>query len=87
MNSVEIRIMTESGLHARPATQFIKVLGKFHSEISVIKGERKVNGKSIMGLMSLAISKGTTIKIEAEGPDEQQAIAALVNFIEHELDD
>ncbi|MFE4047597.1 HPr family phosphocarrier protein [Priestia sp. YIM B13490] len=87
MNSVEISIMNETGLHARPATQFVKISNNFQSEVSVIKGERKVNGKSIMGLMSLAISKGSIIRIEAEGPDEQQVIKSLVNFIEYKLDD
>ncbi|MGG3189324.1 HPr family phosphocarrier protein [Priestia megaterium] len=87
MNSVEISIMNETGLHARPATQFVKISSNFQSEVSVIKGERKINGKSIMGLMSLAISKGSTIRIEAEGSDEQQVIESLVNFIEHKLED
>ncbi|MGM0878615.1 MAG: HPr family phosphocarrier protein [Bacillota bacterium] len=87
MNVVEIRVMNDTGLHARPATQFVRISSQFQSEVSVIKDGRKVNAKSIMGLMSLAISKGTTIRIEAEGLDEQQVVEALVYFIEHELVD
>jgi phosphotransferase system HPr (HPr) family protein len=86
MNAVEIRVMNDTGLHARPASQFVKISNRFRSEVSVIKDGRKVNAKSIMGLMSLAISKGTTIRIEAEGLDEQKVVEALVHFIEHELD-
>jgi phosphotransferase system HPr (HPr) family protein len=86
MNAVEIRVMNDTGLHARPASQFVKISNRFQSEVSVIKDGRKVNAKSIMGIMSLAISKGTTIRIEAVGLDEKQVVEDLVHFIEHELD-
>lgn len=77
-----ITVQNRTGLHARPAAMFVQTAGKFKSEIFVRKGDKKVNAKSIMGIMSLAISQGTEIDIIAEGPDENEAIAALVSLIE-----
>jgi catabolite repression HPr-like protein len=65
------------GLHARPATEFVKVASSFNSEIKIEKGKRKVEGKSILGVMSLAVAKGDEITLFADGSDEESAIAAL----------
>lgn len=76
-----VEISNQTGLHARPATLLVQTAGKFSSEIWIAKGEKKVNAKSIMGLMSLAISKGETISIGAQGVDEEMAVKELLNLI------
>ena len=76
-----VKIINPSGLHARPAALFVQTAGKYTSEIWIKHGVKKVNAKSIMGLMSLAISKGTSIVIGAEGEDEEIAIKELEDLI------
>ncbi|MFF2528361.1 HPr family phosphocarrier protein [Brevibacillus sp. NPDC058079] len=65
------------GLHARPATLFVKVAASFSSEIGLNKEEKKVNAKSIIGVMSLAVSKGQSVVLTADGADAEQALDAL----------
>jgi phosphocarrier protein HPr len=77
----EIQIINKHGLHARPAAQFVKIAGKFQSEIKVIKDGLEVNGKSIMGIMMLAAEPGSTIMIIADGGDEVSALQALKDLI------
>jgi catabolite repression HPr-like protein len=79
---VEIRLKT--GLQARAAALFVQEATKFHSEVFLEKDEKKVNAKSIMGLMSLALSPGTIIDIIADGRDEKEALEALQKFVESE---
>ncbi|MNL82330.1 HPr-like protein Crh [compost metagenome] len=74
----------KTGLHARPAALFVQEANKFSSEIFVEKEDKKVNAKSIMGIMSLAISSGTEIFISAEGADADQAVAALTGLVSKE---
>lgn len=74
----------KTGLHARPAALFVQEANKFSSEIFVEKNEKKVNAKSIMGIMSLAISTGTEVYISAEGSDSEQAVNALVSLVSKE---
>lgn len=76
-----VEIANPTGLHARPAALFVQTAGKFTSEIWISRGERKVNAKSIMGLMSLAASQGTSVVIGAEGEDEQLALKELVDLV------
>lgn len=80
--SVTIRLKT--GLQARPAAQFVQEANKFQSEIFITKDGKKVNAKSIMGVMSLALASGTEVILSADGKDEQEAIDALANFISKE---
>lgn len=75
-------VTLDVGLHARPAAYFVREASRFSSEIYVIKGTAKVNAKSIMGVMSLAVSKGTEITIEATGRDEQEAVEKLVEIVQ-----
>lgn len=82
MTSKEITILNATGLHARPASMFVQEAGKYKSQINLIKGEKKINAKSIMGIMAGGLSKGTVITIEAEGEDEVAAVDALVGLIE-----
>lgn len=72
-----IVVQLSQGLHARPAATFVKIATSFASEIKLVKKEKTVNGKSIMGIMSSAIAKGEEITLIADGPDETEAVAAL----------
>jgi phosphocarrier protein len=76
-----LKIINKHGLHARPAAQFVKIAGRFKSDIRVIKDGLEVNGKSIMGIMMLAAEPGSEIKLLVEGEDEQEAFAALSDLI------
>jgi len=64
-------------LHARPSAQLTQVAGKFTSEIYIAKNGRRVNAKSIMGVMMLAAGPGSTVTVDTEGPDEEQAMEAI----------
>ncbi|HEX7056332.1 MAG TPA: HPr family phosphocarrier protein [Bacilli bacterium] len=77
-------VKLKTGLHARPAALFVQEANKYSSEIFVEKEDKKVNAKSIMGIMSLAISANTEVAISAEGSDEEQAVTALVNLVSKE---
>ena len=74
------------GLHARPATFFIQKANEFKSSISLEKEERTVNAKSLLGVLSLGIVKGTAIRIVANGADEQEAVDALGEMIESDFE-
>ncbi|MEG1686753.1 MAG: HPr family phosphocarrier protein [Angelakisella sp.] len=78
----EVTVQNHVGLHARPATFFIQKANEFRASIWVEKEERRVNAKSLLGVLSLGIVGGTDIKIIADGSDEQQAVEALVKLIE-----
>ena len=80
-----LMINNETGLHARPASQLVKKAGKFESKIEIIVGEKEVNAKSIMGIMSLGLGKGDEITLKAEGEDAEAAVEGLTEFIEVEL--
>ena len=74
-------VNNQVGLHARPATFFIQKANEFKSSIWVEKDERRVNAKSLLGVLSLGIVKGTSITLIGDGPDEEAAINALVELI------
>jgi len=75
-------LTNQVGLHARPATFFIQKANEFKSSIWLERGDRKVNAKSLLGVLSLGIVKGGEITIIADGEDEEEAIAALLQLIE-----
>lgn len=77
----ETVVNNQVGLHARPATFFIQKANEFKSSIWVEKDERRVNAKSLLGVLSLGIVKGTTITLIADGSDEKEAVAALVDLV------
>ncbi len=81
MVAKEITVKNEVGLHARPATYFIQKANEFKSGIWVEKEERRVNAKSLLGVLSLGIVKGTAITVIADGADETEAVEALVALI------
>lgn len=82
LQSIIVRLKT--GLHARPAALFIQEANKYSSDILVEKEDKKVNAKSIMGIMSLAISTGAVITIMANGSDADQAVSALAALVSKE---
>ena len=77
----EVTVENQVGLHARPATFFIQKANEFKSSIWVEKEERRVNAKSLLGVLSLGIVKGTSINLIADGPDEKEAVEALIELI------
>jgi phosphocarrier protein HPr len=81
MYAESIEIQNKSGLHARPATIFIKAAQKFKSDITIEKDSKQANAKSIVSLLSIGASKGSIIKITATGEDEIQAIKTLIELI------
>ena len=83
MYTQEITVKNEVGLHARPATYFIQKANEFKSGIWVEKEERRVNAKSLLGVLSLGIAKDTVITLIADGADEKEAVAALAELIEN----
>ena len=74
-------IINKLGLHARAAAKFVTTASEFNSDITVIRSERTVNGKSIMGVMMLAAAKGTDITVSAEGDDAEAALTAIGDLI------
>lgn len=76
-----VEVLLESGLQARPAAQFVQQANRYSSDLFLEKDGKKINAKSIMGLMSLAITQGETVTIIADGPDEEVALNDLVSFI------
>ncbi len=82
MISREVTITNAIGLHARPATFFIQKANSYQSTISVEKEDRRVNAKSLLGVLSLGIAQGMTVKLIAEGQDEAEAMEGLVALVE-----
>ena len=82
----KVKIKNPQGLHARPASIFVKIANGFESDITVQRGSEKVNGKSIMGLLMLAASEGSIVEIETSGADADKAIQALEKFLLDEGD-
>ena len=82
-----LKIKNPQGLHARPASIFVRIANKFESDVTVKKGVEKVNGKSIMGLLALAASEGSVVDIEVSGPDSVQAMKELESFLTNDKDE
>ncbi|MCM3585130.1 HPr family phosphocarrier protein [Mesobacillus maritimus] len=80
----QVTVKLKTGLQARPAAMFVQEANRFSSDIFLEKDGKKVNAKSIMGLMSLAVGVGSTINLIVEGNDEEEAITKLSNYIEKE---
>lgn len=85
--SRDLVVQNKLGLHARPASMFVKLAHKFDSEIFVIKDGEEVNGKSIMGLMMLAAGPGTSLTICAEGNDAKQALNELEQLVNRNFEE
>ena len=83
----EVCITTDAGMHARPAAMFVKLASLYPCDIFVEKEGDQVNGKSIMGLLMLALSSGSKIKIIADGEKEQEALDSLTALVENQFPD
>ncbi|MEO8059568.1 MAG: HPr family phosphocarrier protein [Burkholderiales bacterium] len=81
MIKTSISISNKLGLHARASAKLTKLAGSFRSEVFMSRNDRRVNAKSIMGVMMLAAGVGSVVEIEVDGPDEEVALAALVALI------
>ncbi|EMT52875.1 HPr family phosphocarrier protein [Brevibacillus borstelensis] len=82
MREKQVVVHLPQGLHARPATLFVKTATAFSSEIGLVKGDKSANAKSIIGVMSLAVANGETVKLTADGSDEEEALDKLAAFLE-----
>jgi phosphocarrier protein HPr len=76
-----LEIVNKNGLHARPAAEIVKLSSKFQSEITMVRDDLEVNGKSIMGVMMLAAEFGSTLLVRANGPDAEQAVNAIAELV------
>ena len=81
MTERSVQIVNQNGLHARPAAEIVKVASTFKSDITMIRDDLEVNGKSIMGVMMLAAEYGSTLVVRADGPDSEQAVSAIADLV------
>ena len=76
-----VEIVNKNGLHARPAAEIVKLSAKFKCDITIVRDDLEVNGKSIMGVMMLAAEFGSNILVRADGPDAEQAVNAIAELV------
>jgi phosphocarrier protein HPr len=81
MTERTVEIVNKNGLHARPAAEIVKLSSKFKCDITIVRDDLEVNGKSIMGVMMLAAEYGSNILVRAEGPDAEQAVNAIADLV------
>ncbi len=81
MITKKLTILNKLGIHARPAAQFVRVASRFRCDVTIEKDDESVDGKSIMGLMMLAVGCGADIQVTVDGADEEAAIAALEELV------
>ncbi len=77
-----VTVQNKLGLHARPASEIVKIAGKFKCHITILRDDMEVNGKSIMGVMMLTAEKGTTLTVRADGDDAVQALDAIQKLVD-----
>ncbi len=87
MKETKIKIVNRLGLHARPAAEFVKLATKYKSSVLVSKNEHIVNGKSIMGVMTLAAEMGSKLRIKTDGEDEVEALNALIELVKNKFNE
>ena len=80
-----VTVTNPQGLHARPAFLFAQLASKYESAISIVKDAERVDGKSILSILTLAVERGTPLSLEADGPDAEAALEALAELIEHDF--
>ena len=85
--SGRVRVVNALGLHARAAAQFVRLAGRYRAAITVARGDRSVDGKSILGLLMLAAARGAMLEITADGDDAGAAIEALCGLVERGFED
>ncbi|MBT9281082.1 MAG: HPr family phosphocarrier protein [Hydrogenibacillus schlegelii] len=76
-----VAVRLPNGLHARPAAQFVQAANRFKSEVTLVKGERMANAKSIMGVIGLGVAPGETVTLRVDGSDEDEAMEVLVRLL------
>lgn len=76
-----VKVTNAQGLHMRPMAAFVQLASKFQSSVFVCRGDQRIDGKSPLGLLSLAAEQGTELTLEVAGPDQQEALEALVKFL------
>lgn len=81
MQQRDVEIMNKLGLHARPSARLTQLASQYKSDVFMARNGRRINAKSIMGVMMLAAAKGSTVTLETDGEDEQEAIDALADLI------
>lgn len=81
MQQREVEVVNKLGLHARASAKLTQLAAKYQCDVSMIRNGRRVNAKSIMGVMMLAAGKGTKVTLETDGPDEEEAMSALAALI------
>lgn len=81
MRERTVEIVNKNGLHARPAAEIVKLSSKFQCEITMVRDDLEVNGKSIMGVMMLAAEYGSTLLVRANGPDAELAVNAIADLV------
>ena len=81
MITKKITVLNKLGIHARPAAQFVRIASRFQADVTVEKDDERVDGKSIMGLMMLAVGCGAQIVVTTDGADEAEAMAALEELV------
>lgn len=81
MKEIEVTVRNRNGIHVRPASLFATTANNYRSEVKVIKESRILNGKEVMNLIMLSAPQGTILRIEADGPDEQEALEALYDLV------
>ena len=87
MKEISIKLHLPHGLHMRPAGIFVKEAARYKSKITIFNGDMMADGKSIMGLLTLALGPGSVMRIVAEGPDEEEAIIHLKEVVHQKLDE
>jgi phosphocarrier protein len=83
----EVTVRNRSGIHTRPAATIVKTAARFKAEFTIIKDDMEINGKSIIGVMTLAAEQGSTLVLRFEGADEEAALLALVDLFERGFDE
>ena len=83
----DIEIKNKLGLHARAAAKLVHTAARFKCDIKIRKGDEEVDGKSILGILLLAAARGSVITVKANGPDEEEAVAALQHLIDTKFDE
>ncbi|OGB27610.1 MAG: phosphocarrier protein HPr [Burkholderiales bacterium RIFCSPLOWO2_02_FULL_57_36] len=83
----DVEIINKLGLHARASAKLTQLAAKFQSEVWMARNKRRVNAKSIMGVMMLAAGKGAVVALEADGPDEKECMAAMLQLIGNKFDE
>lgn len=87
MPQQEIEVVNKLGLHARASAKLTQLASRFQSEVFLSRNGRRVNAKSIMGVMMLAAAKGATVTLETSGPDEQEALSAIAGLFANKFDE